>query len=128
MAGIRLIFNVHRNWEDWLGMLLGVLIGLSPWLVGQQDNQAVMWNAIIIGALVIAFAALELSGLQRWEEVGQVACGLWLIASPFTFGYAETGALRYWHFALGAAVALIAALQLWQDWKLSDKELAQHGQ
>jgi hypothetical protein len=68
MAGIRLIFNVHRNWEDWVGMLLGVLIGLSPWLVGQQDNQIVMWNAVIVGALVIALSALELSGLQRWEE------------------------------------------------------------
>jgi hypothetical protein len=40
----------------------------------------------------------------------------------------DTGALRYWHFALGAAVALIAAPALWQDWKLSDKELALHGQ
>ncbi len=127
MAVIRL-FNVHRNWEDWVGMLLGVLIGLSPWLAGQQDNQVAMWNAVIIGALVIALAALELAGLQRWEEVCEIACGLWLIASPFIFGYAETGTLRYWHFALGAAVALIAALELWQDWKLSDKELAQHGQ
>jgi len=127
MAVIRL-FNVHRTWEDWLGMLLGVLIGLSPWLAGQQDHQVVMWNAVILGALVIALSALELSGLQRWEEVGAIVCGLWLIASPFTFGYAEAGALRYWQFALGAAVVLLEVLELWQDWKLNDKELAHHGQ
>jgi hypothetical protein len=125
MAGI---FNVHRTWEDWVSMLLGVVIGLSPWLAEQQDSQIVMWNAVIIGALVIALAALELAGLQRWEQGVEIACGLWLIVSPFTFGYADAGALRYWHFALGALVVLLAVVELWQDWKLSDKELAQHGQ
>jgi hypothetical protein len=53
---------------------------LSPWLAGEQDNEAVMWNAVIVGALVIALAAQELSDLQRWEEVGEMVCGVWLIA------------------------------------------------
>jgi hypothetical protein len=34
MLGIR-FFNVHRPWEDWVSMLLGVLIGLSPWFADQ---------------------------------------------------------------------------------------------
>jgi hypothetical protein len=125
MAGI---FNIHRTWEDWVSMVLGVLIGLSPWLAGQQGDQIVIWNVVIVGALVVALAALELAGLQRWEESGEIACGLWLIVSPFIFGYAEAGTLRYWHFVLGALVALLAVVELWQDWKLSDEELAQHGQ
>jgi hypothetical protein len=127
MSGIR-IFTVHRSWEDWVSMLIGVLIGFSPWLADQQHDQSVIWNAVLVGALVLGLAQLEYVSLQRWEEIGEIACGLWLIASPFTFGYAEAGALRYWHFTLGAIVALLAALELWQDWKLSDKELAQHGQ
>ena len=109
-------------------MLIGVLIGFSPWLAEQQNDQTVMWNAVLVGALVLGLAQLEYVSLQRWEEIGEIVCGLWLIASPFTFGYAESGALRYWHFVLGAIVALLAALELWQDWTLSDKELAQHGQ
>jgi hypothetical protein len=127
MAGIRL-FSVHRTWEDWAGMLLGVLIGLSPWLTGQQDDAWVMWNATLVGLAVLALAAVELADLHCWEEVGQLACGLWLIASPYVFGYADGGALMFWHFALGAAVVLLAALELWQDWSLSDQELARHGQ
>jgi hypothetical protein len=125
MAGI---FNIHRTWEDWASMVLGVLIGFSPWFAGQQGDQMVNWNAVIVGALVIALGALELTGLQRWEQGGEIACGLWLIVSPFIFGYAEADALRYWHFVLGALVALLAVVELWQDWNLSDKELAQHGQ
>jgi O-antigen/teichoic acid export membrane protein len=127
MSDIR-FFNVHRSWEDWVGMLIGVLIGISPWLAEQQYDQAVMWNAGVVGVLVFGLAQLEYVSLQRWEEVGEIACGLWLIASPFIFGYAGTGALGYWHLALGAVVVLLAALELWQDWRLSDAELARHGQ
>ena len=127
MAGIR-ILGVHRTWEDWVGMLLGVLIGFSPWLAEQQGDLAVNWNAVLVGALVLVLAQLEYVSLQRWEEVGEIALGLWLIGSPFTFGYVEAGPLRYWHFVLGAIIALLATWELWQDWRLSDKRLAQHGQ
>jgi len=125
MAGM---FKVHRTWEDWIGMALGVLIGFSPWFTGQQGDAVVNWNAVIVGALALALAALELAGLQRWEEVCEVVCGLWLIVSPFLFGYTGMGTLAYWHFVLGVLVVLLAAWELWQDWKLSDKELARHGQ
>ena len=67
MAGIR-IFNIHRVWEDWLGMLLGVVIGLSPWLADQQNDKIVMWNAILVGACVLALAQLAYVSLKRWEE------------------------------------------------------------
>ena len=127
MAGIRL-FSIHRTWEDWAGIVLGVLVGLSPWLAGQQNDPVVMWNAVLIGALVVALAVLELGGLQRWEQAGAILCGLWLIASPFALGYAEVGTLGYWHFVLGSAIVLLAVLELWQDWKLSDDQLVQHGQ
>src|SRR5882757_2859271 len=68
------------------------------------DDQAVMWNAVLVGALVFGLAQLAYVSLHRWQAIGEIACGLWLMASPFTFGYAEAGALRYWHFALGAIV------------------------
>ena len=64
MSGIR-FFNIHQSWEDWLSMLLGVLIGLSPWLAGQQDHQAVMWNAFLVGALVLGVAQFEYVSLQQ---------------------------------------------------------------
>lgn len=127
MAGIR-IFKIHREWEDWVSMLLGVVIGLSPWLAGQQDNLTLNWNAFLIGAVIIALGALEAISLSRWEEGAEIAAGAWLIASPFVFGYANAGPLRTWHFVLGAAIVLLGAIELWQDWKLSDKKLAKHGQ
>jgi hypothetical protein len=126
MAGIR-VFTIHQTWEDWLGIGLGLLIGLTPWITGEADSNIVTYNAMLIGVLVLALGAFEISDLHRWEEGAEIACGVWLIASPFMFGYADAGALRYWHFGLGAIVVLVAVLELWQDWRLSDKELARHG-
>jgi hypothetical protein len=126
MAGIR-FFNVHRTWEDWVGMAVGMLIAISPWIAGQADGQLPMLNAIAVGTAVFLLAELELVDLNRWEETGEILCGLWLIASPFVFGYAEAGVLATWHFALGSIVVLLAVVELWQDWKLSDKQLAEHG-
>jgi hypothetical protein len=43
-------------------------------------------------------------------------------------GYSGDEALRAWHVTLGAIVALLGALQLWQDWRLSEQELTKHPQ
>ena len=125
MTGIR-IFNVHYLWEDCASMVLGALIVLTAWMVGDVGSQPVAINATIVGLLVLALGASEFLDLRRWEEGLETACGLWLVASPFIFGYADAGTLRYWHFVLGAAVVLLAVLELMQDWKLSNAELTRH--
>jgi hypothetical protein len=116
-------------------MLFGVLIVLSPWFPTQSDHELVtgdrsyvLLNTITIGFLVFGLAQLEYIALQRWEQVAEIMLGLWLIASPYMFGYHADGLLRFWHSSLGGLVVLLAALQLWQDWDLSDQEMLQHGQ
>jgi hypothetical protein len=60
--------------------------------------------------------------------VAEIVAGLWLIASPYIFGYSGDGTLRFWHTSLGGLVVLLAALQLWQDWGLKDEDMLKHGQ
>jgi hypothetical protein len=129
-------FETHRSWEDWFGMLLGLLIALSPWITGQANNgfgtltgqEMTILNAVGVGILIFGFAQLEYVALRRWEEGCEMALGFWLIASPHIFGYSGDGTLRLWHTALGGVVVLLGILKLWQDWDLSDDELARHGQ
>jgi hypothetical protein len=126
MATVR-IFGVHRTWEELIGIVIGALIMISPWLANAFDSQLVVMNAVIVGLIVLSLAGLEIVVLRASEEWLELACGVWLSASPFAFGYAGTGMLQYWHFGLGAVVVLLAAMELWQDWNLSDEEFAQHG-
>jgi len=111
-----------------VSMLLGVLIGLSPWLSGQMGSQAMMLNAILVGAMKFVLGEYEAADLHRWQEGGEIALGSWLAASPFIFGYSADGALRFWHFVLGAGTVILAVLELWQDWNLSNEELAKHSE
>ena len=89
MAGIRLL-DVHRTWEDYAGIMLGVLIGLSPWLTGGDEKPLAMGNAVAVGVMVFALAAFELVDLHRSEEVGEIVLALWLIVSPFILNYVES--------------------------------------
>ena len=134
MSDFRLL-GAHRTWEDWCGMLLGVLIVLSPWFPTQTghdvvdtDRSFMILNTFTVGILVLGLAQLEYVALQRWEEVAEIVAGLWLIASPYIFGYSGDGLLRFWHTSLGGLVVLLAALQLWQDWGLKDEDMLKHGQ
>jgi hypothetical protein len=128
-------FRTHRTWEDWCGMLLGVLIVLSPWFPAETGHEVVdaerslvILNTFTIGILVFGLAQLEYVALQRWEEVTAILLGLWLIASPYLFGYSDDDMLRFYHSSFGGLVVLLAALQLWQDWDLNDQDLLKHGQ
>ena len=128
-------FKTHRTWEDWCGMLLGVLIVLSPWFPAETGHEVVdaerslvILNTFTVGILVFGLAQLEYVALQRWEEVTAILLGLWLIASPYLFGYSDDDMLRFYHSSFGGLVVLLAALQLWQDWDLSDQDLLKHGQ
>jgi hypothetical protein len=116
-------------------MLLGIAIALSPWLtrqanygLGSVDYGPIVLNALLVGVIFFGLAQLEYVALQRWEEIAAFALGLWLILSPHLLGYAGDGALRFWHWGLGAMAIALAALELWQDRNLSDRELAKHGE
>ena len=74
MAGVRL-FNVHHVWEDYFGMVLGALIVLTAWTIGDAGSETVAINAAFIGVLVVILGVAELVDLHRWEEGVEAACG-----------------------------------------------------
>ena len=107
--------GAHRHLEDWLSAVVGCLIIISPWVAGGSDSQFAVLNALVVGLAVISVALLELSALQRWEEWIELALGLWLTASPSTFGYERLGSLTAMHVVFGIVVAMLACFELWQD-------------
>jgi hypothetical protein len=119
--------ETHPAWEDWLGAGLGFLIALTPNFVSEAVGKGIQLNTILVGFLVLLVALVERVRLHHWEEVAEIALGAWVIALPFIYGYAGTGVLRYWHFALGGLVVLVALHELWQDWDASRADLANHG-
>jgi hypothetical protein len=117
---IKDILKTHRTWEDGMGLLLGLVVGLSPWLYNEPVVPAVLLNSGLTGLAVLTLSQLELVRIHWWKEIAQLACGLWLSASPFIFHYAHQDHLRLWHWALGTMISILALFELWQDWNRPD--------
>jgi hypothetical protein len=93
---------------------LTVFVGSTP-----NVDPGVLMNTTLVAVVVMALAAMEIVAVERWEEIAEVGCGLWLMASPFTLGYTNDGRLTALHLVLGALVVLLAAVELWQDRNLA---------
>jgi SPW repeat len=53
-----------RPWKEWIDLVLGAWLVVSPWLVGFSAVNALMWNAVLIGAFIIVCAWCALSDKQ----------------------------------------------------------------
>jgi uncharacterized membrane protein len=106
-------FTEHRGWEDFCSALFGGLIVLSPIIA--DTTTIVTVNAGIFGVFIVGLALVEFMSLQRWEEVLELACGGWIMASPFVMQYGND--LRLIHLILGGGVVILALFEIWQDRK-----------
>lgn len=54
-----------RPWEEWINLLSGVWLFISPWLIGFSGSTPALWNALIVGALVFIAATWDLTTLPQ---------------------------------------------------------------
>jgi hypothetical protein len=71
------LLKTHRTWEDGVGLMLGLMIGLSPWFYEEPVVPVVVLNSGLVGLAVLALAQLELVRLRRGKR---------LRSSPAVFG------------------------------------------
>lgn len=96
---------------DLYNLALAAVLFVSPWLFTFTNSTA----RVDVWAGSAAIAAISIGAIvayAHWEEWANVALGLWLIASPWLLGFVGTRAMHF-SIAVGAAVAFLAALELW---------------
>jgi hypothetical protein len=108
--------DVMDNWTnarlcDVANLILGALLFLSPWMFGFEAGRAAE-NANIAGIVIAALAIAALAAFAIWEEWLNLVVGLWTLVSPWVLGFQGTPAMTV-HVLIGAAVAIIAAIELW---------------
>ena len=100
------------KWEDWLGIALGALLLVSPWIFGYSDSSAATMNALVMGSILVLEEFLEVGEHETVEEWIDVVAGLWLMAAPSVLGFSSEGAAALTSFAVGAFTVLFAALAM----------------
>ena len=96
---------------DIYNLVIAAFLTLSPWLfaLARPTARTDAWLSGLVVAL-LSVAALVL--FAEWEEWIVVACGAWLVASPWLLGFVHTSAMRV-DVAVGLLVMYLAALELW---------------
>jgi len=103
--------RAQYRWQDILNLMLGIGVGISPWLLGFAETlQAATWNAVIVGVAIVVLAAIDIDVPAQWEEWTIVALGAWLAVSTYVFGLIELRMAAM--VTIGAALAIVV-LGLW---------------
>jgi hypothetical protein len=105
-----------ENWTnaklcDAANLVLGAVLFFSPWMFAFEAGRA-SENAMIAGIVIAALAIAALAAFAVWEEWLNLIVGLWTLVSPWVFGFQGTTAMTV-HVVIGAAVAILAAIELW---------------
>ncbi len=98
----------RRLWQDWAALVLGLGIAASPWLLGLSALAGPTMNALIVGLLVSALAALSLTLLDRWEAWINLGLAFWLCLSPWLLGYGYFPLPSWGHSLMGLGLAVLA--------------------
>jgi hypothetical protein len=114
MASRQEVAMEHRNeaYIDWINLLLGIALLVSPFVMGFATGTP-MINALVGGVIIIAIAIMALVSFARWEEWVNLILGLWVLVSPWVLGFTGVTAAFQTHVAIGIAVAVLAAIELY---------------
>ena len=105
-----------QRWQDWVSLLLGIGVLLSPWAMGHEVNVAVRSSYSIVGIAVTIFAIVALTAFRPWEEWVNLVLGAWLLVSPWLLGFSAVTALM-WNAVLIGALIIVCA-----GWALSEEQ------
>jgi hypothetical protein len=93
---------------------LGVILLISPWLIGFATEPSATWSAVIGGAVISVMALAAFTRLLEWEEWINLIAGLCVAASPWLLGFMPVAGATWTHLIVGLMVAALAAIEIWR--------------
>lgn len=104
------------HWQDWCIIAAGVWLLASPQQLAFALEHYASSNACGVGALLIAYNVMIAGRMvEEGQEFVNLILGIWLIFSPFALGFSGIVAASVDMIAVGAAVAILAGLGLYQS-------------
>jgi hypothetical protein len=110
--------TIDRRWQDWVTLVLGIWLFISPWALGFYAGMAAAsWNFFIVGVAFVVFAVAALNLRTLWEEWVNLVLGIWMIVSPWVLRFNGTAAARDDSIIVGLIAAAMAI------WALAERHL-----
>lgn len=105
-------YPAPRHWEDWVSLVLGLWLFVSPWVLQYRETTAAQ-NAFVVGFLLMATAVIALAAFWVWEEWFSVILRAWLVVSPWVVGAAFVPMVNF--VIVGFLVLALALYVIWDE-------------
>lgn len=100
--------SLPRRWQDKTNLALGLLVLVSPWLLGYSGAMAAAWNAWIMGAVFAVGTLAVLAGMPTWLEWAVGFCGLWTFLAPRILTFTDSSTATVFQMVVGGTIAILA--------------------
>jgi uncharacterized membrane protein HdeD (DUF308 family) len=103
----------ERNVQDWINLICGVLLFLSPWALGFSGDLTAARTAWVGGVVFFIVALGAMVQFAEWEEWIELVVGVLVIIAPWVLGFAAVHAALWSCVVLGVIVVLSSISELW---------------
>lgn len=112
---------MQQRWQDWVGLIFGLVLFLSPWIIGFSGVPTAASSAWVIGVVtVVLFAVALFQPEYRWEEWVNFLLAIALVIAPYLLGFVYVIGAAYTHWLLGVLIGTDAI------WALIDRHAQAH--
>jgi len=103
----------EKNVQDWINLVCGVLLFVSPWVLRFTGDPMAARTAWIGGVIIFAMGLIALMQFAEWEEWVALIVGALVIISPWALGFAAVQAAMWTCVVLGVIVVLSSISEIW---------------
>jgi uncharacterized membrane protein HdeD (DUF308 family) len=105
--------GAEKNVQDWISLVCGVLLFVSPWALDFAGDLIAARTAWVGGIVIAVMAIAVLVRFAEWEEWVTLVVGLAVAASPWVLGFAALHHALVVCVVLGLIVALASVTEIW---------------
>lgn len=105
------------RWQDWVSLVLGVILFITPWIFATTRNGSSSWDAWVVGVLTVilalwALASLSTATIAQWISL---ILGIWLFLSPWILGFATVSVAAWVAWIIGVLFVIVNGWTLLQE-------------
>ncbi len=111
--------KVWTRWQDWVTVVLGVILFITPWLFSTTTTASSAWNAWIVGGVAVILALMSL-GFPNTEVTEWVMTlgGIWLFISPWVLGFATLASAAWVAWIIGILLIIASGWTVLEERRL----------
>jgi uncharacterized membrane protein HdeD (DUF308 family) len=113
MANSASLRGGEKNVQDWINLICGVLLFVSPWALGFSGDLMAARTAWVGGVIISIIGVAALMQFAEWEEWVALIVGALVFIAPWVLGFAAIHAVMWTCVVLGVIVAVSSISEIW---------------